>query len=260
MEIGISTFAELTPDPHTGTAINAEQRLHELVEEIVARRPGRPRRLRRSASTTAPTSPSPRPPWCSAARRAHTTDPPHQRRHRAQLRRPGARVPDFATLDLLSAGRRRSWPGAARSSSRSRCSATTCDDYDELFAEKLELLLAMRDQEHVTWSGRLPRRRSSGAGVYPRPLQEPLPDLDRRRGDPAVGPPRRHARAAAGGRDHRRAPGALRRVRPSSTARAPGRRATTPSSCRSRYQLARLPRRARRRRAVSAFYARMPQP
>src|ERR671933_1544095 len=48
------------------------------------------------------------------------------------------------------------------------------DDYDELFAEKLELLLALRQSEHVHWSGRH-RPALDGQGVYPRPVQEPLP-------------------------------------------------------------------------------------
>jgi alkanesulfonate monooxygenase SsuD/methylene tetrahydromethanopterin reductase-like flavin-dependent oxidoreductase (luciferase family) len=48
------------------------------------------------------------------------------------------------------------------------------DDYDELYAEKLDVLLAIRDSERVTWSGRL-RPPLSDAGVYPRPIQEPLP-------------------------------------------------------------------------------------
>jgi alkanesulfonate monooxygenase SsuD/methylene tetrahydromethanopterin reductase-like flavin-dependent oxidoreductase (luciferase family) len=48
------------------------------------------------------------------------------------------------------------------------------DDYNELFAENLELLLALRDNEHVTWSGRH-RAPLTGQGVYPRPLQDPLP-------------------------------------------------------------------------------------
>jgi alkanesulfonate monooxygenase SsuD/methylene tetrahydromethanopterin reductase-like flavin-dependent oxidoreductase (luciferase family) len=48
------------------------------------------------------------------------------------------------------------------------------DDYDELYAEKLELLLKIRDDEHVTWSGRH-RAPLERAGVWPRPVQEPLP-------------------------------------------------------------------------------------
>jgi alkanesulfonate monooxygenase SsuD/methylene tetrahydromethanopterin reductase-like flavin-dependent oxidoreductase (luciferase family) len=48
------------------------------------------------------------------------------------------------------------------------------DDYDDLFAEKLELLLALRERERVTWSGRH-RAPLNDAGIYPRPLQDPLP-------------------------------------------------------------------------------------
>jgi alkanesulfonate monooxygenase SsuD/methylene tetrahydromethanopterin reductase-like flavin-dependent oxidoreductase (luciferase family) len=48
------------------------------------------------------------------------------------------------------------------------------EDYDELFAEKLALLLELRGAEHVTWSGRH-RPPLDGQGVYPRPLQDPLP-------------------------------------------------------------------------------------
>jgi alkanesulfonate monooxygenase SsuD/methylene tetrahydromethanopterin reductase-like flavin-dependent oxidoreductase (luciferase family) len=48
------------------------------------------------------------------------------------------------------------------------------DDYDELFAEKLDLLLALRDGERVSWSGRH-RPALDDLGVYPRPVQDPLP-------------------------------------------------------------------------------------
>src|SRR5438132_2509156 len=48
------------------------------------------------------------------------------------------------------------------------------EDYDDLFEEKLELLLTIRDNEHVTWSGKH-RPALTGQGVYPRPLQQPLP-------------------------------------------------------------------------------------
>src|SRR4029077_11867310 len=63
------------------------------------------------------------------------------------------------------------------------------DDYDELFAEKLELLLALRENESVTWSGRhrAPLREVT---VYPRPMQQPLPVWVA-----AGGPPRSVARA-----------------------------------------------------------------
>jgi len=48
------------------------------------------------------------------------------------------------------------------------------DDYDTLFSEKLELLLKIRENEHVHWSGKY-RPALTGQGIYPRPLQNPLP-------------------------------------------------------------------------------------
>jgi alkanesulfonate monooxygenase SsuD/methylene tetrahydromethanopterin reductase-like flavin-dependent oxidoreductase (luciferase family) len=48
------------------------------------------------------------------------------------------------------------------------------NDYDALFAEKLDLLLKIRENEHVTWSGKF-RAPLTGQGVYPRPVQNPLP-------------------------------------------------------------------------------------
>jgi alkanesulfonate monooxygenase SsuD/methylene tetrahydromethanopterin reductase-like flavin-dependent oxidoreductase (luciferase family) len=48
------------------------------------------------------------------------------------------------------------------------------EDYDALFAEKLDLLLTLRENEHVTWSGKF-RPALNGEGVYPRPVQDPLP-------------------------------------------------------------------------------------
>jgi len=48
------------------------------------------------------------------------------------------------------------------------------DDYDALFAEKLDLLLNIRENEHVQWSGRF-RPALTGQGIYPRPVQNPLP-------------------------------------------------------------------------------------
>ena len=48
------------------------------------------------------------------------------------------------------------------------------EDYDSLFSEKLTLLLKIRDNEHVYWSGKY-RPRLNGQGIYPRPLQNPLP-------------------------------------------------------------------------------------
>ena len=81
---------------------------------------------------------------------------------------------EFATVDLLSGGRAEMVVGRGSFTDAFPLFGFDLDDYDELFAEKLELLLAIREQEHVTWSGRH-RPALTGQGVYPRPVQNPLP-------------------------------------------------------------------------------------
>ncbi|GAB3827011.1 LLM class flavin-dependent oxidoreductase [Hymenobacter jeollabukensis] len=80
----------------------------------------------------------------------------------------------FATLDLISRGRAELVVGRASSVEAFPLFGYDLDDYDALFAEKLELLLNVRDNEHVRWSGKF-RPALTGQGVYPRPLQQPLP-------------------------------------------------------------------------------------
>jgi probable LLM family oxidoreductase len=81
---------------------------------------------------------------------------------------------DFAEVDLLSNGRAEIMAGRGSFVESFPLFGYDLDDYDELYAEKLELLLAVREQTHVTWSGRL-RPALVDAGVWPRPVQEPLP-------------------------------------------------------------------------------------
>jgi probable LLM family oxidoreductase len=80
----------------------------------------------------------------------------------------------FAEVDLLSGGRAEIMAGRGSFIESFPLFGYDLDDYDELFAEKLELLLAIRDSERVTWSGRH-RAPLTDAGVWPRPVQEPLP-------------------------------------------------------------------------------------
>ena len=80
----------------------------------------------------------------------------------------------FATLDLLSDGRAEIMAGRGSFIESFPLFGYSLDDYDALFAEKLELLLAVRDAERVTWSGKH-RAAIDDRGVYPRPLQDPLP-------------------------------------------------------------------------------------
>jgi probable LLM family oxidoreductase len=80
----------------------------------------------------------------------------------------------FAELDLISGGRAEIMAGRGSFIESFPLFGFDLDDYDELFAEKLELLLALRDSTHVTWSGRH-RASLQDAAVWPRPLQERLP-------------------------------------------------------------------------------------
>src|SRR5438477_6170538 len=81
---------------------------------------------------------------------------------------------NFATLDLLSQGRAEIVAGRGSFVDSFPLFGFQLEDYDSLFAEKLDLLLKIRDNEHVTWSGEH-RAPLTGQGVYPRPVQDPLP-------------------------------------------------------------------------------------
>src|SRR5689334_22280041 len=80
----------------------------------------------------------------------------------------------FAEVDLISGGRAEIMAGRGSFIESFPLFGYDLDDYDELFAEKLELLLVLRARERVTWTGRH-RAPLDGLGVYPRPVQEPLP-------------------------------------------------------------------------------------
>ncbi|HEX9264838.1 MAG TPA: LLM class flavin-dependent oxidoreductase [Candidatus Binatia bacterium] len=81
---------------------------------------------------------------------------------------------EFATLDLLSNGRAEIVAGRGSFIEAFPLFGLDLEDYDSLFAEKLELLLKIRENTYVHWSGKH-RARLTGQGVYPRPLQNPLP-------------------------------------------------------------------------------------
>jgi probable LLM family oxidoreductase len=81
---------------------------------------------------------------------------------------------EFATLDLISRGRAEIVAGRGSFIESYPLFGLRLEDYDSLFAEKLDLLLAIRDSTHVHWSGKH-RAPLTGQGVYPRPVQNPLP-------------------------------------------------------------------------------------
>src|SRR5450631_924281 len=174
MELGISSFAELTPDPVTGKTVSGYQRMMDLMEEIeLADQIGldvyalgehhRPDFLVSSpAVVLAAAAVKTKHIRLSSAVSVLSSDDP-------------VRVfQDFATLDLLSDGRAEIMAGRGSFIESFPLFGYDLDVYDDLFAEKLELLLALRDSERVTWSGRH-RPALDHAGVYPRPVQSPLP-------------------------------------------------------------------------------------
>ena len=174
MELGITTFAETFPDPASGRTVSSGERLRDVVEEVeVAEQAGlqvygvgEHHRADFAASSPAVV-------LAAAAARTSTirltsavtvlsSDDP-------------VRVfQDFATLDLLSSGRAEIIVGRGSFVESFPLFGYDLEDYDELFAEKLELLLALRDSERVTWSGRF-RPALHDEAVYPRPQQDPFP-------------------------------------------------------------------------------------
>ncbi len=81
---------------------------------------------------------------------------------------------NFATLDLISQGRAEMVVGRGSFTEAFPLFGLNLHNYDELFTEKLDLLLTIRDNEFVHWSGKF-RPALTGQGIYPRPVQQPLP-------------------------------------------------------------------------------------
>lgn len=81
---------------------------------------------------------------------------------------------NFATLDLISQGRAEIVVGRGSFTEAFPLFGLQLEDYDSLFVEKLDLLLKIRDNEHVHWSGKH-RATLTGQGIFPRPMQEQLP-------------------------------------------------------------------------------------
>ena len=174
MELGLSTFGEIHPDGVPGHAVNAHRRIQELLEEakladalgldvfalgehhrpdyvvsapemVLAAMASVTKRIRLSSAVTVLSSADP------------------------------VRVfQNFATLDLLSGGRAEVMAGRGSFIESFPLFGFDLDDYDELFSEKLELLLALREKEIITWKGKH-RAPIPKLGVYPRPYQELLP-------------------------------------------------------------------------------------
>ncbi|WMT76396.1 LLM class flavin-dependent oxidoreductase [Bradyrhizobium sp. Ash2021] len=174
MEIGIDSFVATIADPLTGRTMPPERRMEDLLAEIetadqvgldvfgigehhrkefldsapaviLAAAAARTKRIRLTSAVTVLSADDP------------------------------VRVfQDFATLDLISKGRAEIVVGRGSSVEAYPLFGFSMNDYDALFAEKLDLLLRLREETHVTWRGRF-RAPLSGQGVFPRPQQEKLP-------------------------------------------------------------------------------------
>jgi probable LLM family oxidoreductase len=174
MQIGVDSFGAVISDPATGLTLNPVQRMQNLLEEIVlADQVGldvfgigehhrsefvdsapvvilgaaatRTRNIRLTSAVTV----------LSAA------DP--------------VRVfQEFATLDLISHGRAEIVAGRGSSVEAFPLFGFDLDDYDSLYSEKLDLLLKIRENTHVHWTGKH-RPSLTGQAIHPRPLQNPLP-------------------------------------------------------------------------------------
>ena len=174
MELGLTSFAETPPDAATGQTMAHGERLRNIVAEVEKAEEvgldvyglGEHHRIDMAASAPAITL---------AAAAART--------ERIRLSSavivlssadPVRTFQDFATLDLLSSGRAELLVGRGSFIESFPLFGYSLDDYQELFVEKLELLVAIRDNERVSWRGRF-RAALEDQPVYPRPQQDPLP-------------------------------------------------------------------------------------
>ncbi|SFH45764.1 probable oxidoreductase, LLM family [Palleronia marisminoris] len=174
MEIGIDSFAAILPDPATGRLPSATDRMADLLEEIeVADRAGldvfgigehhRAEFLDSAPAVilAAAAARTGRIRLTSAVSVLSAADP--------------VRVfQEFATLDLISRGRAEIVVGRGSFVEAFPLFGLDTRDYDELFAEKLDLLLKLRETTNITWDGRH-RPALRGVGVFPRPHQSRVP-------------------------------------------------------------------------------------
>ena len=174
MEIGVDSFAAAISDPATGETLSAAQRLRDLLAEMeLADRVGLDvfgigEHHRAEFLDSAPAV-------ILAAAAARTKNIRLTSAVTVLSAADPVRVfQEFATLDLISQGRAEIVAGRGSFVESFPLFGLELDDYDSLFAEKLELLLAIRESTNVHWSGKH-RAALTGQGVYPRPLQNPLP-------------------------------------------------------------------------------------
>ena len=174
MHLGVDSFVSAVTDPATGRVIGPEERMAHLLEEITLADTvglysfGIGEHHREEYYDSAP-------PVILGAAAARTS----RIRLGSAVTVLSAADPvrvfqQFATLDLISRGRIDLVVGRGSFIESFPLFGLALEDYDSLFEEKLDLLLRVRESAHVTWSGRH-RPALTGQGVYPRPLQDPLP-------------------------------------------------------------------------------------
>ena len=173
MELGLYTFADVSPEPGPD-AIGPHERLRNLIEEITLADQvgldvfGLGEHHRPDYAASAPVV-------ALAAAAEHTKRIKLTSAVTVLSSDDPVRVfQQFATLDQLSAGRAEIMAGRGSFIESFPLFGYNLEDYDELFSEKLDLLLKLRDSVKVTWSGRL-RAPINDRGVYPRPYQDKLP-------------------------------------------------------------------------------------
>ena len=174
MHIGIDSFVASAPDAHTPGSRTPAERIRDLLEEIEAADQaglhwfGIGEHHREEFLDSAPTI-------LLAAAAARTK---HIRLSSAvtvlSAADPVRVFQQFATLDLVSQGRAEMVVGRGSFIESFPLFGLALEDYDALFAEKLGLLLQLRDEPYVHWSGRF-RAPLTGQGVFPRPMQPKLP-------------------------------------------------------------------------------------
>lgn len=174
MEIGISTFVERTPDPISGETVSPQQRMKDLMEEVALMEQvgldvfavgehHRPDFVASSPAVilAAAAAITKKIKLSSAVTVLSSADPVRT-------------YQDFATVDLLSDGRAEIMAGRGSFIESYPLFGYDLNDYDALFAEKLDLLLQINKTEKINWRGKY-RSPIHNQGVYPRALQPELP-------------------------------------------------------------------------------------
>jgi len=174
MHVGVDSFVSTVTDPASGHVVGPEERIEHLLEEIALADAsgvysfGIGEHHRAEYYDSAP-------PVLLGAAAALTS----RIRLGSAVTVLSAADPvrvfqQFATLDLIAKGRIDLIVGRGSFIEAFPLFGLDLADYDSLFAEKLDLLLKIRDSVHVTWSGQH-RPPLTGQGIYPRPAQNPLP-------------------------------------------------------------------------------------